>query len=127
MNAAGPAELAPARSALEVISGALSQRTNSGCVPRSPTIRSSTSTVLSASIDRSIRRHRKRVAGELVNDTEQLHRSSVVGHVELKIERPHMIRPLRSQPITRNTVDSLRRWRLQRFCGSRRPSSRHSR
>lgn len=35
----------------------------------------------------------------LVNDVEQLHRAAVVGHVELEIERPHMIGPLRPQPI----------------------------
>jgi hypothetical protein len=42
------------------------------------------------------------IAGELVNDIEQLYRSAVVGDVELKVKRPHLIGPLSSQPIARD-------------------------
>ena len=35
-------------------------------------------------VDPSLGLHRQCFAGELVNDVEQLHRATVVGHVELK-------------------------------------------
>ncbi len=38
------------------------------------------------SVDAALGLHRQRLAGELVNDIEQLHRAAVVGHVELEVE-----------------------------------------
>src|SRR3954466_4607162 len=45
--------------------------------------------------------HRQGFAGELVDDVEQLDRAAVDGLIELKVDRPHVPRPLRAQPTAR--------------------------
>jgi hypothetical protein len=52
-------------------------------------------------VDPPLGLHRERLAGELVDDVEQLHRPAVLGHVGLEVERPHVIGPLGPQPIAR--------------------------
>ena len=53
-------------------------------------------------VDTPLGLHRQRFAGELVNDVKQLDRATVVGDVELKIERPHLVWPLGPQAVTRH-------------------------
>jgi hypothetical protein len=54
------------------------------------------------SVDPSFGFHRQRLPGELTNHLEQLDRTAVSGHVELEIERPHMIRALGTEPVARH-------------------------
>jgi dienelactone hydrolase len=53
-------------------------------------------------IDAALRFHRERLAGELVDDVEQLDRAAVVGDVELEVERPYVIWALRAEAIARH-------------------------
>ena len=43
--------------------------------------------------------HRQRLAGELVDDVEQLEHAAVGGLIELEVQRPHVIGPLGPQPV----------------------------
>src|SRR3954447_10177051 len=45
---------------------------------------------------------RERLAGELVNDVEQLDHAAVGGLIELEVQRPDLIGPLRPQPVGRD-------------------------
>src|SRR2546423_3484047 len=54
------------------------------------------------SVDAALDQHLKRLAGELIDDVEQLQDASVGRLVKLKIERPHLIRALRPQPLRRD-------------------------
>src|SRR3954447_1807497 len=87
-------------SACAVSSGPLSQRTCAGA-PRWWVRRSSTVTVWSES-DAAGDVDRERFAGELVNDVEQLDHAAVGGLIELEVQRPDMIGPLRPQPVGRD-------------------------
>ena len=78
----------------------MSQRSSSGA-PRSATRRSSAADD-GVGVDAARDQHHQRLARELVDDVEQLQRPPVGGLVELKVERPHVIRPLGAQPPGRN-------------------------
>src|SRR2546423_14805091 len=53
------------------------------------------------SVDAALDQHLKRLAGELIDDVEQLQDASVGGLVKLKIEPPHLVGSLRAQPLRR--------------------------
>ena len=77
-------------------------------------------------VDTAVALDRQRLAGELVHDVQQLEVVPISGLIPLEIDRPHVIGPLRPQPIRRDRgVPS--RWRLRRLRGTRSPSSRHTR
>ncbi len=46
--------------------------------------------------------HLQRLAGELLDDVEQLDHLAVDGLVELEVDRPHVTRPLSPEPVRRN-------------------------
>src|SRR5919106_688779 len=48
-------------------------------------------------IDPPLDLDRERLAGVLVDDMQALEDAAVAGHVELEVERPHVVRPLGSQ------------------------------
>ena len=54
------------------------------------------------SVDRALDEHHQRLAGELVENVQQLQRPSVGGLVELEVERPHVVEPLGAQPLGRD-------------------------
>ena len=80
--------------ALAVISGPLSQRKNPGAVPRSVTSRGEDLDGL-IGVDPAMALDRQRLAGELIHHVQQLEVVPVRSLIELKIDRPHVIRPLR--------------------------------
>jgi hypothetical protein len=53
-------------------------------------------------VDPTLGLHRERLAGELVDHVEQLHRPPVLRDVELEVQRPDVIRALGTQPVTRH-------------------------
>jgi hypothetical protein len=89
------------RSAFAVSSGPLSQRMNSGARPaeRDQVLECDDGGV---GVDAPFALHRKRLAGELVNDVQQLHDPPVGGLVELEVKRPHLIRAHGAKPARRH-------------------------
>jgi hypothetical protein len=78
------------RRPLAVISGPLSHRMNPGCGPTlgdEPIERGDRL----VSIDPAVTLNRQRLAGELVDDVQQLEVVPVGGLIELKVDRPHVI------------------------------------
>ncbi len=51
------------------------------------------------------RSHRQSLAGELVHDIEKPDLASVGGDIDLEIQRPHPIRPRRTQPLMSTRTD----------------------
>ena len=88
------------RSACAVISGPLSILKSSGAPPLAaqPLQRRDDR----VGVDAARHQHHQRLARELIDDVHQLQRPPVGGLVELKIERPHVIRPLGPQPLRRD-------------------------
>ena len=52
-------------------------------------------------VDPPLDLNRERFAGVLVDDVQELQDAAVCGRVELEVERPHLIWPLRAQPARR--------------------------
>jgi hypothetical protein len=85
------------RSAFAVSSGPLSQRICSGALSRAghETVEYRDGRV---GVDPPFALDRERLAGELVDDVQQLRHASIGGLVELEVECPHLVGPLRGQP-----------------------------
>ena len=78
-------------------------------------------------VDAALDQHHQRLAGELVDDVEQLQRPPVGGLVELEVERPHVVRAARRAAAGRHASSRPAGGACACAAGTRRPSSRHSR
>ena len=113
------------RTAFAVISGPLSIRTSSGATPRSRTIWSSTRTAWSASIERATRIAKaSRVCSSTTWSSFKVRPSTVVSNWKSNAQT-WFGRSARSR--FAGTVESPSRTRFRLRCGTRSPSSRHSR
>jgi hypothetical protein len=87
-------------SALAVSSGPLSQRMNAGANALGDEALQRGDRLVG--VDASVTLDRQRLAGELVDDMQQLQDPPVGGLIELEVQRPHVIRLLGAQPLGRD-------------------------
>src|SRR3954451_12999836 len=87
-------------SACAVSSGPLSQRTCAGAPRLVGEALEHVDGLVCVDAARDV--DRERFAGELVDDVEQLQHAAIGGLIELEVQRPDMVGPLRSQPVGRD-------------------------